>query len=324
MTTVRTADLTDIDAVLGIGRAAWRATFEPMAGPAYVEAGLARWWTREAVRADIDNGRVLLAEDGDDVRGMALTVTRSGGPAELRRLYVAPQQQGRGIGSALLAAVVAATGGDRALELTVLETNHHARRFYARHGFRPTGRRRDPHGGPPLLHMIRTPHHPRSNAMSTITLRHALPATPEHVWQQWTTPDGIETWWAPDGFTVTVQELDLRPGGALVYTMTATGPEQIAFMESVGMPLATVSRKTFTEIVPNDRLAYTSLVDFVPDHEPYEFLTVVTLTATAHGTEVVMEVEPLHDEMWTGRLVQGRENELANLELVLSRATAAS
>lgn len=324
MPTVRTARPTDIEALLDVGRAAWRATFEPLAGAAYVEAGLARWWTPEAVRADVEAGRVLLAEDGDDVQGMALATAGPGRTTEVRRLYVAPRWQGRGVGSALLTAVVAATGADRDLELTVLETNHHARRFYARHGFRPTGPRGDPHGGPPLLHMIRTLHHPRSNAMPTTTLRHTVPATPEQVWQRWTTPGGIETWWAPDGFAVTVQELDLRPGGALVYTMTATGAEQIAFMESAGMPLATVSRKTFTEVTPTSRLAYTSLVDFVPGHEPYEFLTVVTLTATTDGTEVVMEVEPLHDDVWTGRLVQGRENELANLERVLSQGATAS
>jgi hypothetical protein len=37
-----------------------------------------------------------------------------------------------------------------------------------------------------------------------------------------------------------------------------------------------------------------------------------------------MEVEPLHDDVWTGRLLQGRENELANLERVLSQAGTAS
>ncbi|MFC3894862.1 hypothetical protein ACFOWZ_25560 [Lentzea rhizosphaerae] len=82
--------------------------------------------------------------------------------------------------------------------------------------------------------------------------------------------------------------------------------------------------RIWTEVTPTSRLAYTSLVDFVPDHEPYEFLTVVTLTATADGTEVVMEVEPLHDDVWTGRLVQGRQNELANLERVLSQGATAS
>ncbi|GAA2825906.1 LuxR C-terminal-related transcriptional regulator [Nonomuraea rubra] len=71
------------------------------------------------------------------------------------------------------------------------------------------------------------------------------PTTAEHVWQLWTTPGGIASWWSPDGFTVEVGKLDLRPGGDLVYTMTATAPEQIAFMESHGMPLSTESRKKF-------------------------------------------------------------------------------
>jgi hypothetical protein len=45
-----------------------------------------------------------------------------------------------------------------------------------------------------------------------------------------------------------VQELDLRPGGSLRYAMTAVGAEQVAFMESVGLPLTTESRKTFTAV----------------------------------------------------------------------------
>jgi hypothetical protein len=51
-----------------------------------------------------------------------------------------------------------------------------------------------------------------------------------------------------DGFTTSVDTLDLREGGELVYTMTATAPEAIEFMTSAGMPLATVSRKRFTRI----------------------------------------------------------------------------
>ncbi len=99
--------------------------------------------------------------------------------------------------------------------------------------------------------------------------------------------------------------------------MTATGPEQVAFMERAGMPLSTRSHKEFTEVVEPTRLAYVSLVDFVPDHEPYEHLTVVTLERTAAGTDVVMECEPLHDEVWTERIVAGRANELDNLERLL-------
>ena len=80
-----------------------------------------------------------------------------------------------------------------------------------------------------------------------------------------------------------VERLPLRPGGELVYTMTATAPEQIEFMRNAGMPLKTQSRKTFTEIDAPRRIAYDSLVDFVPGVEPYTFSTTVDIEPTDSG-----------------------------------------
>ena len=144
-------------------------------------------------------------------------------------------------------------------------------------------------------------------------IERTMAATPEQVWQLWTTASGIEQWWAPEGFRTDVNDLDLSEGGELVYTMTAVAPEQVAFMEQYGMPLSTVSRKRFTELDAPKRIAYTSLIDFVPDHEPYDHLTTVDLEPVDGGTRVVMTIEPLHDEVWTQRLVDGRTNELENL-----------
>src|SRR2546427_3767181 len=144
-------------------------------------------------------------------------------------------------------------------------------------------------------------------------------ASANEVWDLWTTRKGIESWWAPDGFKVEVRKLDLRPGGELIYAMTATGPEQIEFMKGAGMPLTTESRKTFTEVLPPKRIAYRSLIDFVPGVEPYQELTVVDLTPSGDSVRVVMTTEPLHDEVWTQRLVMGRENELDNLARVIDR-----
>jgi uncharacterized protein YndB with AHSA1/START domain len=155
-----------------------------------------------------------------------------------------------------------------------------------------------------------------------ITLERIYPAPPEEIWRLWTTPDGIQSWWAPDGFSVEVEELELAPGGTLVYAMTATGPEQVEFMERAGMPLRTLSRKTFTTVDPPQRLGYRSLVDFVPGMPPYEFLTEIELSPEDGGTRVAMTMEPLHDEEWTQRLVAGRENELANLAHLLDARRA--
>lgn len=153
--------------------------------------------------------------------------------------------------------------------------------------------------------------------MTTRRLERTYATDPATIWTLWTTPEGIARWWAPDGFSTRVDALDLREGGELVYTMTATAPETIVFMEAAGMPLVTVSRKRFTHVHQPTQLAYTSLVDFVPDHPPYEFATDVELTRIDGGTHVVMSVEPLHDDVWTQRLLDGRANELANLARVL-------
>ncbi len=149
------------------------------------------------------------------------------------------------------------------------------------------------------------------------SLQRTYPATPETLWELWTTPEGIARWWAPDGFVTAVKQLDLCPGGELVYAMTATGPEQVSFMENAGMPLTTASRKTFTGVQPPTRLAYTSLIDFVPDNDPYEHLTVVDIEPDGDEVAVTMTVEPMHDDTWTDRLLAGRANELDNLAALL-------
>ncbi len=147
--------------------------------------------------------------------------------------------------------------------------------------------------------------------------RYAAP--PELVWEMLTTPAGLDEWWAPDGFDTRVSELELRPGGQVRYTMTATAPEQVEFMRNVGQPLSTEFRKTFTEVVPVTRLAYLTPIDFVPDHEPYEHLTTIDIEPAGEGTNLVMTLDPLHDETWTRQHRAHRENELDNLEAAIKR-----
>ena len=152
---------------------------------------------------------------------------------------------------------------------------------------------------------------------AVLRLEWTYPAPPEKIWRLWTTKDGIEAWWPPEGFTAEVHELDLREGGELRYTFTATAQPQIEFMQSIGMPLSTTALKRFSVVEPVRRLAYDSLVDFVPGMEPYWQATTIDLAPEGGGTQVVMTTDPLHDDEWTQRLVAGRENELASLERVL-------
>jgi Activator of Hsp90 ATPase homolog 1-like protein len=118
-----------------------------------------------------------------------------------------------------------------------------------------------------------------------------------------------------------VSELELRPGGQLRYTMTATAPEQVAFMRETGNPLSAPLAKTFTEVIAPTRLAYVSLIDFVPDYEPYEHLTTFDIGPAGDRTKVVMTVDPLHDETWTQQHRAHRGEELDNLGAAIRRRT---
>jgi uncharacterized protein YndB with AHSA1/START domain len=142
------------------------------------------------------------------------------------------------------------------------------------------------------------------------------------VWELLTTPAGLEEWFAPDGFQTRVKQLELRPGGQLRYSMTATAPEQVAFMRDTGNPLSVELLKTFTEVAPPARLAYLSVIDFVPGHEPYEHLTTVDIEPAGDRVSVVMTIDPLHDETWTQQYRAHRGNELDNLEEAINKRTA--
>ncbi len=150
-----------------------------------------------------------------------------------------------------------------------------------------------------------------------ITLERTWQATTQEVWDLWTTKDGIEAWWGPEGFRVEVRSIDLRPGGLLRYAMIASAPETIAFMKREGMPVAQECHLTYGEVVPRVRLAWRHSTDFIPGVEPYEVASVVELQPVAGGVRLVLALDPMHDELWTGRAVAGWEMELGKLGRLL-------
>lgn len=158
----------------------------------------------------------------------------------------------------------------------------------------------------------------KSEPRQRITLERVYRADVQDVWDLWTTSDGIESWWGPGGFKVTVRKLDLRPGGELLYAMTAVDPPQVEFLKNAGMPLTHELRITFTEVVPRRRLAYVHLADFIPGIEPYDIATVVELHPVPEGVRMVLTFDAMHSDEWTQRAVMGWEGELGKLAAVLA------
>jgi uncharacterized protein YndB with AHSA1/START domain len=155
-----------------------------------------------------------------------------------------------------------------------------------------------------------------------ITLERVYEADIQDVWDLWTTKDGIESWWGPGGFKVAVRKLDLRPGGQLLYAMTAVDPPQVAFMQQAGMPLTTEARITFVDVDPPRRLEYVHLADFIPGVDPYDVATIIELEAKAGRVRMTLTLDPMHNDEWTQRATMGWESELGKLEALLATRRA--
>lgn len=157
----------------------------------------------------------------------------------------------------------------------------------------------------------------------TFTIQRVYRASKRDVWELWTTKDGIESWWGPGGFKVTVRTLDLRPGGELRYAMTAVDPDQVEFMRAHDMPVTTEAHVTYTEIVPQQRLAYVHSVDFVPGVDPYDVTHVVELLQLDGGkVKMTLTIQAMHDEEWSSRAAAGWEGQLGKLDAILGKPLA--
>src|SRR5579872_1990579 len=154
---------------------------------------------------------------------------------------------------------------------------------------------------------------PPAQASPKITLERSYTANAQDLWELWTTKEGFESWWGPEGFRVEVRKLDLRIGGELHYDMIADAPEQIAAMKSMNMPTSHSVRARFSEITPLKRLEITHIIDFVPGAQAYENRSRVEFFQEGRTVRMVVTVDPHHDPEWTQRASMGWESQLRKL-----------
>ena len=155
-----------------------------------------------------------------------------------------------------------------------------------------------------------------------LTFARTFDAPLEDVWELWTTKEGVESWWGPEGFRVEVHAIDPRPGGEMRYAMIASAPDVIEWMKRAGMPIVTEAKLTYRELAPRRRLAYFHAVDFVPGVAAYDIETLVEFSAGAAGVRMVVTIDAMHDAPWTERAVKGWESQLDKaVRLLASRKT---
>jgi N-acetylglutamate synthase-like GNAT family acetyltransferase len=130
----------DLDSVRALLVETWHDTYDEVYGAARVSEITDEWHSLEALSRGLDrpDQAFLVAETEGALAGTASATFGGDRLIVLNRLYVRPERQGRGVGTALLGACVAQFPQGRLVRLEVELGNAKGRAFYARRGFSET------------------------------------------------------------------------------------------------------------------------------------------------------------------------------------------
>ena len=154
----------------------------------------------------------------------------------------------------------------------------------------------------------------QARSEAKVVIERTYRATISDIWDLWTTKEGFESWWGPQGFRAEVQELDARVGGSLRYEMIADSPEMIAAMKQMGQPTSHATRSRFTELKPHSRLVLTNVVDFLPGVATYESTIAVELFSVGDGVRMVVALDAMHSDEFTKMQKEGFTSQLTKLD----------
>ena len=156
----------------------------------------------------------------------------------------------------------------------------------------------------------------------TIRLERVYDASIEDVWALWTTKEGLEEWFAPEGMHVEISALELRIGGAFDHVMTAVGAEQVAFIAKLNTPTTTRVSGRFVEMVPHQRLRIRFDIDFVPGVPSYPYDMLVELHAEAGRVRMILTADRHPDPEMTRGAILGLTSQLQRFDsAIAARAT---
>ncbi len=154
-----------------------------------------------------------------------------------------------------------------------------------------------------------------SKAIATIENRELIitrsfQAPRELVYKAWTDPKHLPQWWGPEGFTTTVKEIEVKPGGVWRYTMH--GPDGVDYENKI----------TFIEVNRPERLVY-SHGDGTEDEL---FRVSVSLEQQGRETKLTMRMlfntaEELEKTVKEYGAIEGAQSTLSRLEDQIPKVT---
>jgi len=84
----------------------------------------------------------------------------------------------------------------------------------------------------------------KDTASRELVISRVFNAPKELVWKVWTEPEHIKQWWGPNGFTNTILQMDVKPGG--VWDLIMHGPDGTDYK----------NKSVYKEVVKYEKLVY--------------------------------------------------------------------
>lgn len=139
-------------------------------------------------------------------------------------------------------------------------------------------------------------------------------ASLDELWELWTTKEGFESWWAPEGIRAEVHAIEARLNGMLHYDMIAVAPETVAVMKGLGLPISHSERARFSEFRPPERLVLAIMMDFLPGVAPYEGTLTVDFFPSGEWARMAVALSPMHDDEFTRMASEGLASQFRNID----------
>lgn len=109
-----------------------------------------------------------------------------------------------------------------------------------------------------------------------IVLTRAFDAPRDLVFEAWTNPEHVRSWWGPRSHTMLVCEADVRPGGTWRYVSRTEDGAEVPF------------KGVYREVSAPDRLVYTEMYDVEPYNAGDPAVNTVTFTEKDRKTLVTV------------------------------------
>ena len=133
--TIRKIQIEDIQQVQQVAKISWNSTYEGIIPFAIQESFLNSAYNDEMMKRRIEHSFIFVSEVDEKIVGFANFSPVKEGEAELGAIYLYPQYQGKGIGTALLKEGIKNLEGVKELFINVEKENINGTTFYNAKGF---------------------------------------------------------------------------------------------------------------------------------------------------------------------------------------------